>query len=114
MENVNEILKSGSARFSGVDVVDFVIVMGAIFFGLIIFHWIAQNLPNKFSGSVKRFGKYYRYLVMILFYGLILVIVLNAIINKQYSNLSVLLFLIIAPKLHKWYSAYDRYVDQKA
>jgi hypothetical protein len=108
----HQIANSSKAMISGVDVADFVIVMGAIFFGLIIFHWIANHVPEKFTGSIKRFGKAYRLLVMILFYGLIAVVALNGIVNKQYSNLFVLIFLFLAPKLDKWYTKYDKYVGQ--
>ncbi len=106
----NEIATSGKALFFSVDVVDFLIIMAAIFLGLIIIHWIANHAPQKFAGNIKRFGKAYRMLVMILFYGLIAMVVLNAIINKQYSNFFILIFLFLAPKLGKWYSAYDKYI----
>ena len=106
----NEMATSGKALFFRVDVVDFFIVMAIIFFGLVIFHWVANHAPEKFSGNLRRFRKAYRMLVVILFYGLIAVVVLNGIINKECSNFLILIFLFLAPKLGKWYAAYDKYV----
>jgi hypothetical protein len=108
----NDIATSGKALFFSVDVADFLIVMAIIFFGLVIFHWVANHTPEKFSGNIKRFRKAYRKVVMVLFYGLIAMVILNGIINKEYSNFFILIFLFLAPKLGKWYSAYDKYVGQ--
>lgn len=109
--SLHKIAVSGKDIFFSVDIADFLIIMVAIFFGLIILHGVANHVPQKYTGNIRRLSKTYRTMVMILFYVLIFVVVLNGIVNKQYSNLFVLIFLLLAPKLGRWYTAYDRYVE---
>lgn len=107
----HRIAASGKHVFFSVDIVDFLVIMVVIFIGLIVLHWIANHAPQKYSSNIKKLSKTYRTMVMIVFYGLIAVVVLNGIINKQYANFFILIFLILAPKLGKWYAAYDKYVE---
>lgn len=78
--------------------------------GLILLSWISKYLPARilrFEELVERF------MLFPVIYGIILILSLNAIMNKTYGNIIIIVALYISSRINNWLAIYDRFIDRK-
>jgi hypothetical protein len=98
----------------GWSLADLIIFVGIVVLTLVSINWILSFLKPRPASLVK---KMINVLTNCLFFGLLIIMVLNAILTKDYRNILMSIFVLVALKLNYWssyvYKLYDNFIDKK-
>jgi hypothetical protein len=96
-------------KFSGYGFVMF----GLMLVALLLLNWIASFFPVHIGSRIKSIGTI---LFTTISYGVIALIVLNALFTHNYIKLWFLIFAVLIPYIRQWadklYQVYDNLVDR--
>ncbi len=110
MDSVIDFIKNFRPPNLGLGLWDILVIVGLVIVGLILINWIISFLPIRTGNLIKTIVKLS---FNVLSYGLIVLIVLNAILTGDYGNVFVIAVLVVSTKIDYWYKLYDNFVDKK-
>jgi len=85
-------------------------IVGLIIVGLVLTHWIVSFLPTHTGNLVKVI---LTRTLSIVSYGFIILMILNAILTRDYGSILVVILLWVSSRIDYWYKLYDNFVDKR-
>jgi hypothetical protein len=82
-----------------------------VIFGLILLSFIIVNVLMKYLP--KKIGKFLEKTIIWISYGFVILLILGAILSKEYWNLLIIFIILIAQRINGWFKRYDSFVDRK-
>ena len=113
METVLDFIKDFRLSTYGLDAQDIWIIAGVLIVSFILANVLISFLPTRTAGRLK---KILTVVVFWMLYGVIIFLMLNAFLTKDYEKLAALIFVLIVPYLRRgvdlFYETYDNLVDK--
>src|SRR6478609_3761832 len=110
MDSVIDFVKKFHPSSLGLGLWNILAIVGLTLVGLVLINWTVSFLPSRTGDLIK---KVVRQTFNLAYYGLIVLITLNAIFTGDYGYFLVVVFLFISSKIDYLYKLYDDFVDRK-
>jgi hypothetical protein len=113
METVTNFIKDFKLSSFGLSTLDAWIVFGSLVLILVLGYWLASFLQPTATTKIRKVLTIIFYSV---FYGVLIFMALNLLLNQNYERLALITFLFLLPTLKRWvgkfYDNFDRLVDR--
>jgi cytochrome b561 len=113
MDRIIDFIKTFKLSLFGLDTWDLWIGFGIIILIFVFANWLTSFLQPTTGQRIKKILTIVFYSV---FFGVMILIILNSLLTENYDRLTVMVFVLIIPYLKRWmeefYKRYDRFVDR--
>jgi hypothetical protein len=109
MGTIIDFIKNFHVASYGLTMVDVWVCLGLILIVSVLVRWLISFLPQESSAKVKRI---ITVVSLSFIYSIVAFIILNALLNKRYDKMILLIFFLVVPYVKKMYQLYDNLVDK--
>jgi len=110
MDAITEFIKNFHPSHWGLGLWEFLAIIGLAFVGLILITWLVSFLPTRTAELIRAIV---RWTLAVVSFALTLLVVLNAILTREYSGLFIIILLMVSSRIDHWYKLYDNFVDRQ-